>query len=94
MRSLRELRADLAALLGQVDSYIGDLELAREGAALGRTRDILEARRRADMRDELLAAGRLTPDVLDGLGYLSHDRLDALERDGTLEAELAELPAA
>ena len=89
-RQLRDLRDDLASLLGQADSLLGDAELRIEGGAMERRYTLLRARAKADTRERLISEGKATPEALDELGYLSHDRLDALEADGTLEATLAE----
>lgn len=91
-RRLSDLRGDLSALLGQVDSMVGSRELAREGQAVARKIDVARARQRADIREELEREGRFTGEQLDALGYLSHGRLDELESDGLLESALAELP--
>lgn len=92
VRRLGDLRADVAALLGQIDQYLNGRQLQQEGAALTRKLDLERARQRADIREELEAEGRFDGKTLDSLGYLSHGRLDELDRDGLLEAALEESP--
>jgi hypothetical protein len=76
-------RGEVTSLLGQADSYIGSLELQREGEAMGQELAKVWAREDADIRELLIADGTATPEEL--AGWMSHDELDAASRDGTLE---------
>ena len=77
-------------LLGQVDSYIGSLELRREAAAMSPTVQRLALRENANIREALLARGEATPEEMDAAGILSHDELDAAEQDGSLSESFGE----
>lgn len=89
-RRVREIRDDLRSLVGQADSYLSDGALRQEGGAADRRLSLLRAREKADIRESLIGEGKATAAEMDALGYLSHERLDTLEADGTLEATLAE----
>lgn len=90
--NLRELRADLAALVGQADRYIGDQQLQREGDGLARIHEFMAARADANSREQLLDAGGVSPEALDAAGILSHDELDGRIADGTIEEAIIGLP--
>lgn len=79
-----EVQAQFTTLLGRIDTYIGDLERAREGQALTRVFELALAREDASIRDDLIQAG-IPPEELDRAGFLSHDQLDELVTDGRLE---------
>lgn len=83
--NLRSLRADISAVLGQCERYIGDQENARESDAMGRVSEHMRARENADVRGDLLDAGVTTPEQLDAAGMLSHDELDRRVADGSIE---------
>lgn len=83
LRRLRDRTSDPAEL-GQIESYIGSLELQREAEALDNVHAQLLARENADIREELLGRGLATPEELDAAGFLSHEELDARAEDGTL----------
>ena len=86
VRKLRELGEGItdAELLGQIEGYIGSLELRREAIAIEQSVMRLALRENADIRDALLASGQATEEELDQAGYLSHEELDAREEDGSL----------
>lgn len=90
LRHLRELRADLATLLGQADTYIASHELRRDAGGFDRQVAALRARANADAREQLIREGRATADELDQLGVPGHDALDAMVADGTLDEALEE----
>jgi hypothetical protein len=71
-------------LLGQIEGYIGSLELQREAQAMEQGLNRVALRENANIRDYLIETGRVTADDLDKAGYLSHAELDAREADGTL----------
>ena len=71
-------------LLGQIEGYIGSLELQREAQAIEQGLNRVALRENANIRDYLIETGRVTADDLDKAGYLSHAELDAREADGTL----------
>lgn len=81
---LRRLRVRYPDLVGDADTYIGELELQREAAALDRQRDLLTAREEAELRADAISRGLLTPEELDAAGVRSHADLDALLQEGTL----------
>lgn len=83
--NLRDVRADIAALLGRCDLYAGDLELQRESASMGGVHGQLQAREGAGVRGVMLERGLASSDELDGAGLLSHDDLDRGGADGSLD---------
>lgn len=87
-RDLRGLRADLSTLVGQIDTYLGAIDLKRSGEVVGRAREAVVAREQADVREELEREGRVDGERLDKIGVLSHEQLDEFAEDGTLAAEL------
>jgi hypothetical protein len=88
LRQLRELRADLATLLGQADTYIASHEMRRDAGGLDRKVAELRARENADAREQLIREALATGDELDQLGVPSHEALDAMVADGTLHEAL------
>lgn len=88
-RRLEDLRSDVLALLADIDTRLEGAHVEREAGAVERVLDLAGARRAAAIREELITEGRFTADQLDQMGVFSHDQLDALERDGTLEDTLA-----
>jgi hypothetical protein len=93
-RALKAIRDDIAKLLAQADGLLAGGELRQQAGAMDRRYGLVKARQRADVRDRLLGEGGVTPEALDALGYLSHDRLDAAEEEGTLEATIREATVA
>lgn len=79
---LRYLRDRLNDLLGEADRLLANSHRAREAVAAGRSRRRMAARDGADMREAALEDGDLTPDELDGAGFLSHADLDELAEEG------------
>lgn len=90
LAKLRLYRDDLNDLLGRVDTYVGDLELIREGRDSVYREMVQEAREDASLRESLLERGMATPEELDAQGYLTHDDLDKLAEEHLLEAWLYE----
>ena len=86
---LRVYRDDLNDWLGRIDSYVGDLELVREGREPAYREQVLEMREDASMRALLLERGLATPEELDGLGMLSHEDIEKLEEEGLLDEWIA-----
>lgn len=83
---LREMSGTVkdADLLGQIEGYIGSLELQREAAALEYGMNMVALRENANVREALIQMGQATPEELDKAGFLSHAELDRREEDGTL----------
>lgn len=88
LRQLRELRADLASLLGQADTYIASHEMRRDAGGLDLKVAELRARENADAREQLIREALATADELDQLGVPSHEALDAMVAEGTLHEAL------
>ena len=76
------------AVLGQIGTYIGSLELEIEAGEMRRAMNMLALRENADIRDALIEKGDATPEELDRIGFLSHAELDRREADSTLEKAL------
>lgn len=87
---LRVYRGDLNDWLGRLDSYIGDLELVREGREPAYREQVQEMREDANVRGLLLERGLATPEELDELGMLSHEDIAKLDEEGLLDAWVAE----
>lgn len=81
---LRSLRERINTLLGEADTYIGDVELLREAEFLTIAEAVLKVRQNATIRADLIARGMATPEDLDAAGYLSHEDLDHLREEGRL----------
>jgi hypothetical protein len=84
LTQLRLLRDRIKSLLGEADTYIGDVELLREAEYLEAATALLRVRENATLRDTLIARGMVTPEEMDGRGYLSHEALDHLREEGRL----------
>lgn len=82
VQKLRDLRADLAFLVGTADRYIGDAELEREGSTARDVLGQLNARADADARDRLVQNGMIAPEAADAAGLYSHQQLDRAEELG------------
>ncbi len=80
LRALSDKTKDVW-LLGQVQGYIGSLELQREARAMEQGLGRIVLRENAGIRENLIGAGQATADELDRAGYLSHDELDSREAD-------------
>jgi hypothetical protein len=89
VQKLRDLRTNLAFLVGTCDRYIGDAELARESEAVQNVTGQLNARADADARDKLVNAGMIAPEAADGAGLWSHHQLDRQQELG--ESWMSEL---
>ena len=76
------------AILGQIGTYIGSLELEVEADEMRRANNLLALRENADAREVLIKSGEARPEELDRIGFLSHAELDRREADGTLEEAL------
>ena len=87
---LRVLRDDAEAILGRIDTYLGDDALRRDAEAMGGDARLAMARGNASLREALLARGALASD-LDEAGMLSHENLDMLIEEGLIEAALEEI---
>lgn len=85
LANLRGLRTDLAALVGQADTYIADQQAIREASAMDRIHDHVGARENANVRSLMLVKGMSTPEQLTAAGFLDHDDLDRRVMDGTIE---------
>lgn len=70
-------------LIGRADSYIGALNLQREGASLSRVFERAAVAEGAAIRAELEGAG-VAPADLDAAGLPEPERLREAEEDGTL----------
>lgn len=89
LTKLRDLDTQMRDLLGLAETYISDVELERDGAADRVTRERMELRQNADIRDEMVRRGMATEEEMEEAGYLSHETLDQLAEEGALEeAEL------
>ena len=75
-------------LLGTADRLLSDAQRQREAIAAGAAVSRMEARENADLREDALEDGDLTPDELNGAGFLSHQELDELAEEGLLEEAL------
>ena len=83
---LRQMRESVKNpdLVGQIEGYIGSLELRREASAIERSVSMVALRENANIREYLIQTGQSTAEELSQIGYLSHEELDAREADGTL----------
>jgi predicted ABC-type ATPase len=79
-----ETCATLNSLLGQVDTYTGSNDLQRESSGMDFALAKARLREDADLRAQLARQG-MEPEKLDAMGLHSHDELDMMEADGTIE---------
>lgn len=82
---LSTLREHLTDALGELDRYRSDAQRVREADAGQAAREVLWARKNADIRETLLELGEYDASELDEMGLLSHQELDRLAEEGLLE---------
>ena len=76
---LEMVAAQLRTIQGTIGNYLGSLDKAEQAKRVNHDLRMIEARERADIREEMIRRGQATPEELDKRGYLSHRQLDAAE---------------
>lgn len=89
-RVLRYLGDELVDLQGLVKRYDAESSLRVEGSAIGREAALLAAREDATVREELIRRGMADERALDEAGVLTHEEVDAVEREWLPDSELVE----
>lgn len=81
---LRQIRQQLANLVGECDRRLGDQTKLRMAESARAAEEVLRMRAAADTRERLLKQG-FEPAKLDAQGFLSHEELDRLSEEGLLQ---------